>query len=822
MGYRRISTRQTQQNRRADSRFSQKKVLRRSNNKSPISLKKVAENIDKSFISHNPEIIFHTQKQSKKYKRTQNKTSINESEATDKILDPQFFPLATIKRQGYQRKKSTSQLHRHIKGALEPAAKYRPPLHSHRRLEKITTSRRDVWTSRRLAIASTVAVFMSIALVAVSWWTYDLVFLDLPTVTDLTQRPLAISSKIYDRNGELLYTMYDDENRTLVPLSKMSPNVIQATVAIEDRDFFEHHGFSLKGISRAVIENFQGKPIQGGSTITQQLVKNRLLSSEKSYKRKLRELLLALLVERSFTKEQILEMYLNTVAFGGSTYGIEEAAQRYFGKSAQDLNLAESALLAGLPAAPSAYSPFGPNPEYAKARQLEVLRRMEEDAFISPEQMQVAMNEPLALINDETEIKAPHFVMYIRQILADKYGEDALYTQGLKVTTSLDLGVQEKAQQIVTDEINTLKRLRITNGAALVTNPTTGEILAMVGSINYFDLENDGQVNVTLRPRQPGSSIKPLTYSMALESGMTMSSPIIDSPVSYSFPGSPPYAPKNYDGKFHGTVTLKTALANSYNIPAVKMLANVGINNFIDRAQKMGISTWDDRSRFGLSLALGSGEVKMIDLATVYGVFANKGYRVDPNPILEITNAKGEVVYRNECAKDSLKCSKSLILDEKIAYVVSNILSDNKARTPAFGALSTLFIPNQEVAVKTGTTNSMRDNWTIGYTSDRLVAVWVGNNDNQPMSYVASGITGASPIWNKIMRTQLSDEQPHLFELPAGMVKTAGCNGLSSGDVYIAGTEPKGGCPKPPAIAQPGATPQPGGGPSAARENQRL
>ncbi len=709
------------------------------------------------------------------------------------------------KNQGYQRKKTRSRLEKNIKGALEPAAKYRP---NHIQIQSEVTKMHSTFfgVRWRYVFASGVAVSLTIILLVGSWGIYDLVFRDLPDVQELTQRPLALSSKIYDRNGELLYTMYEDENRTVVPLSKISPYAIQATLSIEDKAFYEHFGFSLSGIARAVLENYQGKPIQGGSTITQQLVKNRLLSPERSYRRKVRELLLSLLVERSFTKDQILEMYLNTVAYGGSIYGIEEASIRYFGKHAIDLDLAESALLAGLPAAPSAYSPFGPNPEYARARQLEVLRRMQEDGHISEEQLISASNTQPQLISSETGIKAPHFVFYVRQLLAQKFGEEALYREGLRVVTTLDLNLQEQTQEKVTSEIETLQRMRISNGAALVTNPQTGEVLAMVGSRNYFDIKNDGQVNVTTRPRQPGSSIKPLVYSLGLQKGMTVRTTIDDSPVSYAFAGSPPYTPKNYDGKFHGRVTLKTALANSYNIPAVKTLAQVGINDFIDHAQKMGISTWKDRSRFGLSLSLGSGEVLMTDLATAYGVFANNGYRVDLNPIVEITSAKGEVLYKNECIFTPEKCPKQKVFDSEIAYLMTSILSDNVARTPAFGALSTLHIPNQEVAVKTGTTNSMRDNWTVGYTSNRVVAVWVGNNDNTPMSYVASGITGASPIWNEIMRTQLSADSPHVFAIPPGLVKVASCNGSGS-DFFVAGTESKVSCPKPANIAKPPPSP---------------
>jgi membrane peptidoglycan carboxypeptidase len=481
-------------------------------------------------------------------------------------------------------------------------------------------------------------------------------------------------------------------------------------------------------------------------------------------------------------------MYFNQVAYGGSTYGVEEAAWRYFNKSAGDLNLAESALLAGLPAAPSAYTPFGSNPELAYARQDEVFRLMVKAGYVTSEQVAEAKKAPLVLNKDVTDIKAPHFVMYVRQLLADQYGEDVLTTGGLEVKTTLDLDVQNQTQKLVSDEMATLTRLNINNGAALVTNPSTGEILAMVGSKNYFDFKNDGQVNVTTRARQPGSSIKPFTYALSLQQGKTPASMIQDEPITYISAGSKPYSPKNYDGKFHGSVSLREALGSSYNIPAVKTLNEVGLNNFIDLAQSLGINTWNDRSRFGLSLTLGSGEVRMIDLAQAYSVFPNAGHPVAPSPLLEVKNYRGDVLYRNECALDQKNCWQGdPIISPLVAYQITDILKDNKARTPAFGPSSVLFIPNQQVAVKTGTTNSMRDNWTMGYTSNRFVAVWVGNNDNTPMSYVASGITGASPIWNKIMRSLLDEKKPHQFALPADLIKVAIC--------AKTGTLPCSGCP---------------------------
>ena len=655
-------------------------------------------------------------------------------------------------------------------------------------------------TAFRLATFTGLMVLFLVGFV----WLYRFIFMDLPTADELIKRTPPVSSKIMDRNGRLLYKIYEDENRTLVPLEKIAPAMIYATIAIEDKNFYRHFGFDPEGIIRAALANRQGKTIQGGSTITQQLVKNRLLSPEKTIQRKLKELILAIAVERKFTKDQILEMYLNQVAYGGSTYGVEEAAWRYFGKHASELNLAEAALLAGLPQAPSVYSPCGPNPELAYERQKEVLKRMVEDGYITLEEARQAANQPLNFKPDTTDIKAPHFVFYVKELLAKEFGEEMLLRGGLQVTTTLDLKLQEKAQEVVRQELAKLKRLRINNGATLVVNPQTGEILAMVGSKDYFDFKNDGQVNVTLRPRQPGSSIKPLTYALAFSQGYKPSDKILDAPITYDIKGSRPYTPKNYDGKFHGLVSLRQALASSYNIPATKLLNQLGVNNLIDFAQKLGITTWNDRSRFGLSLTLGGGEVRMLDLAQAYSVFANQGKKVPLNPILEVKDAKGKVLYRNPCVFEPTKCPTEKVLDPAVAYEITHVLKDNAARTPAFGPMSVLNIPGQEVAVKTGTTNNMRDNWTIGYTSNILVAIWVGNNDNSPMSYVASGITGASPIWNKIMRSLLDPKNPHVFPVPENVVlakvctttNTLACSGCPNvkEEVFIKGQEPKQTC----------------------------
>lgn len=649
------------------------------------------------------------------------------------------------------------------------------------------------------------SAFFTVLILSFSWFSYDFIFKDLPSVLDLTQKKPLQTTRILDRNGKVLFRIYEDENRTLVPLAAVSPHLINATIAIEDKNFYHHYGFSLTGITRALVANSKEETIkQGGSTITQQLIKNRLLSPERTVQRKIRELILAVLTEGVYNKDEILEMYLNQVSYGGSTYGVEEAAWRYFNKSARDLNLAEAALLAGLPAAPSIYSPFGSNPELAFARQEEVLRRMFEDGYISQQQLVEAQQTEIVFAEDKIDIQAPHFVMYVKKLLAEKYGEDILQTAGFEVRTTLDLDLQKEVEQILAQELVRLEVLKVGNGAVLVTKPETGEILAMVGSKDYFDFAHDGQVNVVLRPRQPGSSIKPLTYAIALENGKSPATIVDDSPIVYQTVGSPPYAPQNYDGKFHGRVTLREALASSYNIPAVKTLAEIGLNQFLDKAQEAGITTWKDRSRFGLSLTLGGGEVTMFELSQVYGAFANQGNLAKLNPLLEVHTNDGQTWYENKCVFEHRDCFDKQVFSPEASFLISDILADNSARTPAFGPYSVLNIPNQQVAVKTGTTNSLRDNWAVGYTTDRLVAVWVGNNDNTPMSYVASGITGASPIWNKVMRLLLDDNEPHQFVLPEGLVEVSICKTTGtlpcqqcpyiSKEIFIKGQEPKFAC----------------------------
>lgn len=606
---------------------------------------------------------------------------------------------------------------------------------------------------------------------------------NLPSPYSIGKVNYPLSTHIYDRKGKLLYEVYRDQNRTPVTLSMLPKHIAQSTIAIEDKDFYNHRGVSfLSGILRAAKENFfSNDRLQGGSTITQQLVKSALLSPERTWERKTKEIVLALWTEQIYPKDKILEMYLNQVAYGGSSYGIEEASKVYFGKSAKDLQLEEAALLAGLPQAPSLYSPYV-NPDLAVRRRNEVLEVMYQQGYIDKTAKERAQKSKLTVVPLRTKINAPHFVFYTKSELEKQYGIRAVEEGGFRVTTTLDLNIQREAEKILQEELVKVANLNVTNGAVLVTKPQTGEILAMVGSRDYFS-DPDGAFNVTTALRQPGSSIKPIMYAFSLERGFTAATPIDDVPTTFGVPGGEAYRPVNYDGKFHGRVPLRYALANSYNIPAVKVLQSVGVMEFVDYAKRMGITTWNDPSRFGLSLTLGGGEVTMVDMATAFGVFANKGYKVEATNIMKLEDSKGEEVY-------ALDPYKTKVIDDGIAYIMSDMLSDNQARVQAFGPGSQLEINGYKVAVKTGTTDQKKDNWTIGYTPEFLVAVWVGNNDGTPMNpYLSSGITGAAPIWHRVMEYLLKEygTKDAWFDKPANVVEKS-CYG-SKPEYFLAGTE---------------------------------
>lgn len=619
--------------------------------------------------------------------------------------------------------------------------------------------------------------FLSLPFIVVGLAFLVYIFKDLPSPTKLSRGEFPTSTLIFDRNDTLLYEIYTEQNRTPIKLEELPDYVKQATIAIEDKDFYKHRGLAFRGITRAIYNIVFKRKLEGGSTITQQLVKTALLTPERTIKRKIREAILAWLTEIIYSKDEILETYLNHVPYGGTAYGIEQAGRHYFAKSAKDLTLAEAALLAGLPAAPTRFSPFGAQPQLAKQRQEQVLMRMKEDGYITPEQAEEAFQQELNYPPQTTNIKAPHFVMYVKDLLVEKYGQKLVEQGGLRVTTSLDWEMQKFAEETVASETAELKNMRVSNGAAMITKPPTGEILTMVGSKDYFDEEIDGNVNVATSLRQPGSSIKPINYATGLVNGHTTATLFLDRPLCFRAPGQPSlYCPHNYDGKFHGPATMRYALGNSYNIPAVEMLAINGIEAMMATAKMMGITTWsEDSSRYGLSLTLGGGEVKMTEMAVAFGVFANMGKKVDLHPILKVEDYRGTVY--EEFLPDQVE--KELVLTPAVAYLISHILSDNQARSAMFGSRSQLYIPGHRVAVKTGTTDhprGPRDNWTIGYTPSYLIISWIGNNDNSSMNpYLVSGVTGAAPIWNKMTSRVLENVPDEFWDKPANIVTAPTC-----------------------------------------------
>lgn len=598
-------------------------------------------------------------------------------------------------------------------------------------------------------------MFIVLPFIALCVW----LFWGLPLPNQISDQDV-VSTKIFDREGDLIYEIYSDKKRTPIKLEEIPDRVKQATISIEDKDFYKHPGFSVQGMARAVYKTLFQQKLQGGSTLTQQLVKVTLLTPERTVKRKIREFVLSTVVEVMYSKDQILEMYLNQIPYGSTSYGIEAAADLYFGKKAHDLTLAEAALLAGLTQAPSRYSPYGSNPDAAKSRQELVLKRMVEDGYITQEEADEAKNQELVYAKPQN-IKAPHFALWVKEQLAEKYGEAVVERGGLRVTTTLDLDLQEFAQNAVATEVGKLTKQKVGNGATLVTHPKTGEILALVGSKDYNASDEDGKVNIIFANRQPGSSIKPLNYALALkDEKITAATPFADVATCFSVFGQQAYCPVNYDGGYHGAVQTRFALGNSYNVPAVRTLALNGLENFIEFARSMGITTFEDPKNYGLSLTLGGGEVKPADMAVAFGVFANGGIKQPLVSILKVEDWKGKVL--EETKPDQLEGDR--VLTSEVAFLISHILHDNNARSAAFGDRSFLNVAGHpEVSVKTGTTNDRRDNWTIGYTSHIAVVTWVGNNDNTPMSGAVSGVSGASPIWNRVMKYALDKAEEGEF-----------------------------------------------------------
>lgn len=579
---------------------------------------------------------------------------------------------------------------------------------------------------------------------------------DLPSPTKLNNRQVVESTKIYDRTGEhLLYEIHGEEKRTSISLEQMSEIVRAATVAAEDQAFYQHHGVQFKAVARAAVYDILGRArSQGGSTITQQLIKNTVLTSEKTFTRKVKEVILAIELEQKFSKNEILEMYLNEIPYGSNAYGIQAAAQTFFGKDAKDLKLAESALLAALPQRTTYFSPYGSHQDELKYRQEYILDQMAKLGYISADDAKEAKNfDVLAEVRPFQEnISAPHFVMYVKEQLVNQYGEKQAEEGGMKVYTTLDWEKQQAAEEAVkTGVAANVTKYRATNAALVAIDPKTGQILAMVGSRDYFDKSIDGQVNVAIRDRQPGSSFKPYVYATAFKKGYTPDTVLFDAETNFGTKDQP-YTPQNYSGKFSGPVRMKEALARSLNIPAVKTLYLAGVSNSIATARSMGITTLaGDPNRYGLALVLGGGEVKLVDHVSAFGTFATGGVKHDKTAILKITDGQGKVLdeYKNSAGQR--------VLDTNICAKVDAILSDNKLRSPVFGSNSPLRFDDRPVAAKTGTTNEWRDAWTVGYTPNLVAGVWAGNNNNSPMAQGADGVYTAAPIWRAFMDRALAN-----------------------------------------------------------------
>ena len=591
---------------------------------------------------------------------------------------------------------------------------------------------------------------------------------DLPDPAQLENWPVPESSKIFDRNGNLLYTINNptEGQRTNLSFEEIPLVMQQAIIAAEDRNFYSNPGFDLRGIARAVLGVVTGRYAGGGSTITQQLARAVFLTSEFSVERKLKEIILAYQISQRFNKDETLALYLNLIAFGNLAYGIEAAANVYFDKPARDLTLAEASMLAGIVQAPSRLNPFV-NKEGARERQLYVLNQMVENEFITEaEAAETFANEPTYSQRGQP-LLAPHFVFYVRKLLEDRYGSQTIFEGGLNVTTTLDLDYQRLAEHAAREQITKLAAHDASNAALIALDPKTGEILAMLGSVDYGDQSIDGEVNVTTSLRQPGSAIKPIFYAAAFEKGWTTATLIWDVPIYIQIFGSPVYAPKNYDDKFHGPATVRAALANSYNIPAVRVAQFVGVNDGIAMGRRLGITSFDDETYYGPAVVLGGAEVRLLELASVYGVFATNGLYRPPEAILKVTDSAGNVLYEYEPPEGVQK------LSPQIAFLITDILSDNEARIPLFGEDSDLKL-SRTAAAKTGTTDNSKDNWTFGYTPTLVVGVWVGNSDGRPMKET-SGLTGAAPIWHNFMEEALKSLPVEEFVRPPDLVQVEVC-----------------------------------------------
>lgn len=606
-------------------------------------------------------------------------------------------------------------------------------------------------------IKNSLFVFGGIGIVFISLFIIWISTLEIPDFKSFTERKVANSTKIYDNTGKiLLYDLHKDIKRTVIKSEEIGINIKNAAVAIEDSDFYNHNGIRIRSIARALWTRFLGGKVQGGSTITQQLIKNTLLTQEKTITRKLKEWVLALKIERVLSKEEILTLYLNEAPYGGTIYGIEEGSKTFFNKSPLDLSLAEAAYLAAIPNSPTFYSPYGKNKAKLDNRKDIVLHRMLELGFITNEDYEKAKNEVVVFQPQKpSNIQAPHFVFFVKEYLEKKYGADVLESGGLNVTTTLNYELQKKAEAIISERAKENEKIADgKNAAVVVIDSNTGSILTMVGSRDYFDKTIDGNFNVVTALRQPGSSFKPFVYAEAFNKGYTADTVLFDVKTEFSTScderGNPRsghnksecYNPDNYDDSFRGPMSLRNALAQSINVIAVKLLYLVGVQDSIKLAHEMGVTSLNEADRYGLSLVIGGGEVSLLDMTSAYSVFAAEGIRHPYQSIVSIKDNQGTEI-------ESLQNQSFKIMPENTTRIVSDILSDNQARTPTFSANSSLVIPGVDVAVKTGTTNNNKDAWMIGYTPNVAVGAWVGNNDNKPMKKGGAALAG--PIWNAVM-----------------------------------------------------------------------
>jgi len=603
--------------------------------------------------------------------------------------------------------------------------------------------------------------------------TFVIITKNFPRPEKFSEGIVAESTKIYDRTGQtLLYEISGDEKRTIVSLDKIPSQLIQAAIATEDRGFYQHHGIDLRGIGRAILVDLKlGKSSQGASTISQQLIRSYFLNNNKTIQRKTREIILTLELERRYSKNQILEWYFNIISFGSNIYGVQAASQTLFNKDVSNLSLAQSATLVALIRAPSLYWPYGPGKDLLLTRKDLVLDNMVGQNFITKQEAEVAKAEKINFSSRPlASIKAPHFVMFIKSYLEEKYGKEYLAQAGLKVITTIDYDLQQIGEQTVKEQVGKMSYMKVGNGGLVVVDPKTGELLTMVGSKDFFGISSpkgcvsgkscvfDPEVNVTTSPRQPGSSFKPIVYIKAFEMGYSPNTILQDTLTEFN-PNCPSnalaekdiygqdcYHPHNYDGMFEGPITLRSALAQSRNVPAVKTLKFVGLSNAIAQAEKMGITTLTDKNRYGLSLVLGGGEVKLLEMVYAFSIFANDGVKMPVHFIKKIEDKNGNIVQEEQIWNYR-------IVESQLTREMNSILSDNEARAPVFGLNSTLYMPGWDTAVKTGTTQNNVDGWCIGYTPSLVAGVWVGNNNNAPMAQSALNV--AAPIWNAFMQKAL-------------------------------------------------------------------